>query len=152
MTDDELFQQFSACTLPAADWTHTAHLRIALLHLHKMPLDDAHILIRVGIIKLNASHALVETPVRGYHDTITRAWLVILAAARDADRQSWSTTHHFLERHSPLANPHALLNFYSKERLLSKEARARFVDPDVQPLPTVAGNALSAALSGPSAS
>src|SRR5215475_3892049 len=82
MPDDELWHAFHAATLPVAQWNHAAHLRVAWLHLARHELDEAHLRMRVGIIRLNAAHGLVETAERGYHETLTRVWLVLVAAAR----------------------------------------------------------------------
>jgi hypothetical protein len=119
MSDDELWIAFQEHTLPAAQWTHAAHIRIARMHLARYSLDEAHILMRVGIIRLNLVHGLVETPQRGYHETLTRVWLVLVKASSGAD----------IERDAPL-------RYYSRQRLFSVDARARFVEPDLAPLPS----------------
>lgn len=132
--DDKLWSRFHAASLPAADWTHHAHLRVAWMYSRRHALDDAHILMRVGIIRLNASHGLVETPARGYHETMTRAWLRLVAAAmRSAPEHETSLS--FLEAHAARLGKDAPLRHYTRERLLSTEARARFVEPDLLPLP-----------------
>jgi hypothetical protein len=129
--DDDLWRAFHDGTLPAAQWTHTAHLRIAWLHLARHDLDEAHLRMRVGIIRLNAAHGLVETAQRGYHETLTRVWLVVVAAARRRAPGPDSTAlldRPGLDREAPLAH-------YSRERLFSVAARARFVPPDLTELP-----------------
>jgi hypothetical protein len=131
LDDDALWQAFHDRTLPAAQWTHTAHLRIAWLHLARHELDEAHLRMRVGIVRLNAAHGLVETPERGYHETLTRVWLALVRAARSRCAAGDSTTFVSaagLERTAPL-------QFYSHARLFSLEARAMFVPPDLAPLP-----------------
>ena len=55
LDDDALWRAFHDRTLPAAQWTHAAHLRIAWLHLARHELDEAHLRMRVGIIRLNAA-------------------------------------------------------------------------------------------------
>src|SRR5689334_20809922 len=82
LVDDALWSAFHERTLPAAQWTHVAHVRIAWMHLARYELDEAHLRMRVGIIRLNAAHGLVETAQRGYHETLTRVWLALVAAAR----------------------------------------------------------------------
>lgn len=114
--DEVLWRAFHDRTLPAAQWTHAAHLRIAAMHLARYSLDEAHLLMRVGIIRLNAAHGLVETATRGYHETLTRVWLLLVAAG------------HAVERDVPL-------RYYSRERLFSLAARATFIEPDLAPLP-----------------
>jgi hypothetical protein len=129
--DDSLWRTFCDGTLGPAEWTHTAHLRVAWLHLARYPLDEAHLRMRVGIIRLNAAHGLVETEVRGYHETLTRVWLVLVHDARRrtacSDSASFLTTPGF-ERDAPL-------RFYSRERLFSVAARAMFLPPDLAELP-----------------
>jgi hypothetical protein len=129
--DDALWRAFHDATLPAAAWTHAAHLRIAWLHLARHELDEAHLRMRVGIIRLNAAHGLVETAQRGYHETLTRVWLVLVAAARHRAPGADSVSllaQPGLEREAPLA-------YYSRARLFSVAARARFVPPDLAELP-----------------
>jgi ribosomal protein S18 acetylase RimI-like enzyme len=133
LDDDALWIAFHERTLPAPNWTHAAHLRMAWMHLARYGLDEAHLHMRVGIIRLNAAHGLVETPTRGYHETLTRVWLTLVAAACKVDRRSDSRTFasvhvHGLERDLPL-------RYYSRERLFSLEARTTFVSPDLSPLP-----------------
>jgi hypothetical protein len=131
LLDDDLWRAFHDGTLPAAQWTHAAHLRIAWLHLARYELDEAHLRMRVGIIRLNAAHGLVETAQRGYHETLTWVWLALVAAARRRAAGPDSTSllaRPGLDREAPLA-------CYSRERLFSVAARARFVPPDLAELP-----------------
>jgi hypothetical protein len=141
MDDAELWDLFQRAALPAAAWTHEAHLRIAWMHLRRHALDEAHLLMRVGIIRLNAFHALVETPSRGYHETITRTWLRLVAAAmrappagqgpRQTTEADAADSRAFLAAHGDRLGKDAPMRHYSRERLLSVEARAVFVPPDV---------------------
>ena len=131
--DDELAQAFWSVALPEAEWTHDAHLRMAWLTLEDKSIDEAHLLMRVGIIKLNAFHGLVETPARGYHETLTRVWLMLVAAAkRDARGKD---SREFLELHPGALSREAPLRHYSKTRLMSLAARSHFMAPDLEPLP-----------------
>lgn len=133
LDDDALWQAFTTQTLPSSAWTHRAHLRVASLHLRRHGLEGAHVLMRVGIIRLNAAHGLVETVARGYHETLTRAWLVMID---DAMRGGpFDDTRRFADAHRERLGSDAPLRYYSRARVLSLEARARFVEPDLAPLP-----------------
>jgi hypothetical protein len=132
LDDDALWTAFHARTLPHAQWTHAAHLRVAWMHLARYALDEAHLRMRVGIIRLNAAHGLDETPQRGYHETLTRVWLVLVGAARARDACTHSRA--FLAAH-PLARD-LPLRHYSRDRLFSLAARTIYLAPDVAPLPT----------------
>jgi N-formylglutamate deformylase len=43
MDDQALWDAFHASRLPAAQWTHREHLRIAWLMLQRYALDEAHL-------------------------------------------------------------------------------------------------------------
>jgi hypothetical protein len=131
--DEELWLAFGASTLPAATWTHRAHLRVAWMFLKRHSLDEAHVLMRVGIIRLNVFHGLVETPSRGYHETLTRVWLSLVAARmKNTDAPSSGA---FVDACSDWLGKDAALRHYSRELVTSVRARARFVEPDLAPLP-----------------
>lgn len=128
--DAALWEQFHAAALPAAQWTHEAHLRTAWMFLRRYVLDEAHLLMRVGIIKLNASHGLVETSSRGYHETLTRFWL---QAVREAmDNLPFDDSRAFVQHHAERLGKDAPLRHYSRERLFSVTARAHFIAPDLR--------------------
>jgi len=63
-----LLRGFYDCTLPRADWTHAAHLTIALWHLLQYDWPEAVARVRHGIKRYNAAHGIVTTPTGGYHD------------------------------------------------------------------------------------
>jgi hypothetical protein len=131
LDDEALWRGFQDRTLGHAQWTHAAHLRVAWMHLARYELDEAHLRMRVGIIRLNLAHGLVETEVRGYHETLTRVWLVLVRASRrhivHPDSASFLEAHG-LDRNVPL-------RYYSRERLFSVAARAVYVTPDLAELP-----------------
>jgi hypothetical protein len=135
MDDAELWRGFSTQALAHAEWNHVAHVRTAYLHVVRWPLDEAHLRMRAGIIRLNERHGLEETPDRGYFETLTRVWLhLVLDAAR---RSGPSSSLDLLERRPELLDRSLPLRHYSKDRLMSAHARAVFVGPDLDPLPPV---------------
>jgi hypothetical protein len=132
MTDAEFLAAFEACTIPRADWTHEAHVRMAWLYLTGHPFPDALQRIRTGIRRYNDS--LGGT---GYHDTITVAFARLIASRLAGDGYAAFRA----------ANPDlmdrtigALKRYYSEARLKSDEAKAAFVEPDLTPLPTRLGS------------
>jgi hypothetical protein len=133
MTDDELWDLFQRAGLPAAVWTHTEHLRVAWMYLRRCSIDEAHVRMRVGIIRLNASHGLVETIARGYHETMTRTWLRLVASAMRATPEV-AGSREFLALHPERLARDAWLRHYTRERMMSPEARAVFVPPDLAPI------------------
>lgn len=134
LTDAELLVQFEGCTLPAERWHHAEHIRIAYLYLRRHPFPEALDRMRAGLKALNTAQAVPESLDRGYHETLTVAWLrlvhVILGEYGPAE-----TADAFLEQHPELSQRKSLRLFYSRDRILSWQAKAEFVAPDLAPLP-----------------
>lgn len=135
MDDTELWEAFHAGTLTPAQWNHESHLRVAFMHAQRHDIDEAHLRLRAGIVRLNQRHGLVETGARGYFETLTRAWLVLVAAAARETRAQ--TSRELLARCPELRDRDLPLRHYSKQLLATVRARAIFVAPDLASLPDV---------------
>lgn len=133
-SDDEFMSAFAACTIPHAEWTHRAHLRMAYCMLRRHSYEEALVCVREGIQKLNASHQTPELIDRGYHETVTVAWLRILAASI-RQRGALESAEAFFAEQAHLTQRTLLRLFYSRERMMTWEAKKNFVEPDLLPLP-----------------
>lgn len=136
-TDDieALVKAFEACTLPRSQWTHAAHLTLALWYLVHHAPSTAIDRMREGIQRYNAAMGIPQTRSSGYHETITLFWLWIgqwYLAERRLSGLAHDAVKPFLEHCS---NPQLPLHYYSRDRLMSWEARTSWVEPDLQPLP-----------------
>ena len=132
--DSAFIEAFEHRTLPFAEWVHAAHIRMAWIYVTRHGLEGALARARAGIQAFNAANGIVDAPLRGYHETITRAWLrVVNATIRGQD--PCSTSLEFLEAHPHLRVRTLLRVFYSKNRMLSPEAKGSFLEPDLTPLP-----------------
>jgi len=135
--DPAFLRAFEARTIPFETWTHRSHVRMAYLYLRDHGLDEGLRRIRAGIRALNASHGdrVPEGELeRGYHETLTVAWARIIEGVirrwgAEADFEAFAAKHpHLLKR--------TLLRlFYSRERIVTWEAKRAFVEPDLLPLP-----------------
>ncbi|MCA9283320.1 MAG: hypothetical protein KDA30_14920 [Phycisphaerales bacterium] len=134
MNDAELIRAFNEAALPKEDWTHEAHLRVRLLYSREYPFDEALSRLRTAIIRLNHAHGTVDTPTSGYHETVTHAWLLVLRAALQAD-DNHADTRDILAAHPEFADKKYLLGYYSRDRIMSPEAKRSFVEPDLAKLP-----------------
>lgn len=133
--DRTLLSRFEDRSLPQPEWTHRAHVRVAFQYLARRPFGVALRAIRNGINRLNAAHGNPG----GYHETITVAFARVIRSRLERE-PLWLHSTGFLERHRDLVGPEALAPldpYYSRARLMSAEARAGFVEPDRDPLPTV---------------
>jgi hypothetical protein len=133
MTDADFLSAFRSQSIPSADWTHRAHVRAAYLHLRELPFPAAMDALRIGIKKLNAAHGLVETQDRGYHETLTQAWLTVIASTLHSRGPS-QDFEAFAAEHPHLLCRTLLRLFYSPKGMPS-ESRYAFVEPDLAPLP-----------------
>ena len=134
MTDEEFLAQFEAASLTPEQWRHRDHVRTAYLYLCRHPLDVAFQKMRDGLGTLNAAHKVPDLPERGYHETITLAWLHLVHCAL-CEFGPAETADGFLDQHTQLLSKRALLLFYSRTLLMSAAAKAAFIEPDLAPLP-----------------
>ena len=140
---DDLVGRFRECTLPKSEWTHGAHLAVGTWHVHRHGAVAALELLRAGILRLNESHGTVNDDKGGYHETITRAYVLLLSEfLRERPGVPAADCVQALLVH-PLMAKTALLRYYSEKALLSVAARKAWVEPDLLPLPVPsAGSAL----------
>src|ERR1700730_353768 len=74
-----LVSQFESGELPHARWTHREHLTVAFWYVSRLEEAAALDRIREGILFLNGCHGTPNTDTRGYHETLTRFWIGIVA-------------------------------------------------------------------------
>jgi hypothetical protein len=124
----DLVARFEAGTLPAGRFTHRAHLAVAASYLRDRPFPQALDRVRTYIQLFNNRCGTRE----GYHETVTVVFLRAVAA--------------YLEAHPGVGVAAAVpelaaaydmtwvRRFYSPEVLVSAEAKAGWVKPDVAPV------------------
>lgn len=133
-SDDEIeatARAMMACTLPKAGWTHAAHFGSALWLLRTR--GEAAYADMPGLIRAyNESVGGRNTDTEGYHETITRASLLM---AQRALREA--PLHVVLAElmAGPCGQAGWILAYWSREVLFSPEARLAWVAPDLAPLP-----------------
>ena len=143
---EALVRQFEAATVDQAAWTHQAHLAVGTWYVHHLGPAEALNVLRSGIRRLNGTHGTPNTDTRGYHETITRAYVHLLAVFLKDAGEGDVTGYVRALLSSPLAKSDLLLGFYSRERLMSAVARREWIEPDVRALP--AGGLESTAVPG----
>jgi hypothetical protein len=129
LDDAQFLAAFEDGTLPKEDFPHRAHVRLAWLYLGRYGFEDASRRVVDGIRRFAALHGATGL----YHETITRAWLRLIADGRR--RTPADSFAGFLAVNPQLAVKGALDPYYSRDTLLSDAARATFVAPDRSPLP-----------------
>jgi hypothetical protein len=122
-------------SLPKPRWTHAAHFAAALWLISCRSDLDASRDMPGFIRAYNEATGVANTDTEGYHETITQA---SLRAARsflrqDPQRTLFATCNALMA--SPLGKSDWLLTYWTRATLFSVEARRRWVEPDVRPLP-----------------
>jgi len=121
----------TACTLPKPEWTHHAHLRAGLWHVLAFGQDHALVLLRERIARYNTSVGTANTDSSGYHETLTRFYVGLIAGfLRGHDRSAPvdELAAALIAEHGDREVP---LRYYSRERLFSVEARRGWIEPDL---------------------
>lgn len=132
---DSLISGFQKRSLSKEAWTHEAHLLVACYYIHTYSAEEALIFLRSGIIGLNISMGVENTPQRGYHETLTCFWHWVIKsfiAKQSPQLSTLEVCKLFLA--SPCAEKGLPLVFYTKDYLFTAKARGSFVRPDIQAL------------------
>ena len=133
---EHLGERFLARALPKAEWTHEAHLATSTWLLLRRPDIDVDEELPDLIRRYNESVGGVNSDSEGYHETITRVFLAgvrLFLGEADPTEPLHELVNELLL--SPMGRRDWPLRFYSRERLLSVEARRNFVSPDLAALP-----------------
>jgi hypothetical protein len=133
MTDEDLerfVRDFEETRLPRSEWTHAMHLTVALVYLVRHGQDEATERMRRGIQRLNFHYGNHT----GYHETITLAWIAVVSRFLAARPGSQSLATLSRELIAECGARDYLLRFYSRDVLMSEEARRRWVRPDLSPI------------------
>jgi len=122
-------------TLPKTAWTHAAHFAATLWLIQCRP--EVEIVREMpGIIRgYNEATGGANTDTSGYHETITQASIRAARAflAEAAPRPLFVTCNALM--HSRLGTPEWLLEYWTRSRLFSVEARREWLEPDIKSLP-----------------
>jgi len=130
--DDLKFRDaFEAGDVPPAKFRHREHVRLAYIYLCESDQHAANVRMRSALLhflKVN------NVPPGKYHETLTRSWTDAVRHFMDVNEPS-NSSDEFLARGLQLLNTELMLTHYSREVLFSEEARRRFLEPDLTPIP-----------------
>jgi hypothetical protein len=129
-TGRDLVRDFETCALPAEDFHHRDHIRVAWTYLRQMDYAAAEKRMSEAIRKFARFHGATAK----YHHTITLVWMRLVAAAL-RDDQGIEDFDRFAGAHPELLDTAAPGMFYSADLLRSEAARSGWVEPDIRALP-----------------
>jgi hypothetical protein len=93
-----LVDAFETATIPSSEFTHAAHIAVALSYLVEMPADEALARMREKIRAFAAHHHLENL----YHETLTVFWMRLLDhVARTYDIAEPGEAGQFLQQERP---------------------------------------------------
>ena len=132
---ERIVRLFHERRLPRPEWTHRAHLCVALWHLCSK--DGAEVLdtLREGICAYNVASGVPNTETRGYHETLTRFW--VRTAARFYETADKSLLLYVLSNrlYAAFGDADLPLRHWHRDALMSPPARRAWLEPDKEPLP-----------------
>lgn len=127
----DLVKAFEEKTLPVAEWTHLAHLTVAVYYIKTCSLEEAQRRLRTCIKAYNEAVGITNSPTSGYHETITIFWTKFLDFFFQSMPQSdLLAACNILVASENMLNKAYLLQFYSPELINSSKARTEWVAPD----------------------
>jgi hypothetical protein len=132
---DALVARFDDLSLPKREWTHFAHLTVGFCSLERFGLEASRLLMPDRIRRYNAASGTPNTDSGGYHDTITMFFLAAVTRFRallPVGVARLASINLLID--DGLGAKDLPLAFYSRERLMSVEARRRYIEPDLQPI------------------
>jgi hypothetical protein len=126
-----LVSAFENATIPASEFTHAAHIAVALSYLDSFPPEQALERMREKIRAFAAHHGVGNL----YHETLTTFWMRLLehiASTSDVDVPLWRRINLIVEHWTKRRPVEA---HYSRELIRSQAARDKWVPPDRLPIP-----------------
>ena len=119
-------------SFPAELFHHREHVRATWLYLKSSDATRAAERMAASIRRFANYHGAAQK----YHHTITLAWVRLVAAALVETPEGYDFER-FLGAHPELADKNLLAKYYSEDVLQAAAARKVWVEPDLQPLPSL---------------
>ncbi len=129
-----LVQRVEACELPLEEWTHRVHLTVSTWYLTNHGLEEGTRLMRDTIQRFNAHNGIEVTRESGYHETLTLAWLRKIDGILKKCEANTPLAERVERVLQVCSDKKALRQYYSRERMMSWEARLGWVEPDLRPI------------------
>jgi hypothetical protein len=130
---DSLVQAFEEGSLPKTSWTHAAHVAVGANYVSLHGEQAALERMRQRVRAYNESVGTVNSATSGYHETLTRLWIAVLARLRHEEQ----TASHlaFVQRAVTLYGDRRDLHrkFYNFDVVKHTEARQAWMEPDYWP-------------------
>lgn len=129
--DRQFREDFGAGRLTPEAFDHRGHIRLAYVHLAEADPDAALASLRSALQSFLRQHGI---PASKYHETLTRAWILAVRHFM-ATSPPAASSDEFIACNPGLLDSRIMMTHYSTDLLFSQEARARFLEPNLDPIP-----------------
>ena len=127
-------RDWEACSLPGSAWTHSAHVSVAAFYACEHPAEECYRRMKSGILRFNGCTGVVNTPDRGYHETLTRFWSKLIADFVSERRRNLPAISRLEAARAAVAefgDRECWRRHYTFDVLRSREARREWIAPDL---------------------
>jgi hypothetical protein len=126
---ESLVQRLETCALPPSDMNHAAHLAISAWYLSELTMPEGADRIRESLIRFIKHNGL-----NSYNETITLFWVKLVSRFLQNAGTSRSIKDIANDLIARFGDSQIMFDYYSRQYLLSKEAQAAWVEPDLKSL------------------
>ena len=90
--------------------------------------------VRQGILRYNQAIGIKTTKDGGYHETLTLFWVRMVSHYLSVNEEKISIPETVITIHDTYKDKYLPFQYYSRDLLMSWEARSGWVEPDLKPL------------------
>jgi hypothetical protein len=130
VTDAEILvmvDRLERCLLGKEEFHHRDHLAVVVVYLYASDLETAMDRMRNSLKRFAAYHRVNGL----YHETLTRFWIRQVEMRLDRGQSLRDSVRSIQEQ---LSDKNMAFEYYSRERIDSKEAKEKWIEPDLKPL------------------
>jgi hypothetical protein len=120
-----LVDRLERCLLAKEEFHHRDHLTVAVVYLYVCDLEMAMDRMRSSLRRFAAHHGVTGL----YHETLTRFWLLQVEKRLDRNLCLEQAVGKVREQ---LNDKNLVFEYYSRERIESKEAKESWLSPDLE--------------------
>ncbi|NJL81331.1 MAG: hypothetical protein HC836_22570 [Richelia sp. RM2_1_2] len=131
---ESLINRFENCTLPRCEWNHETHLTVALWYVISYDEKAAINSLSQNIQRYNAAIGIKTTKHGGYHETLTLFWIKMVSHYLSFIQEKNSILKMAIAISNAYNDKYLPFQYYSRDLLMSWEARTSWVEPDLKPL------------------
>lgn len=127
---EAVVHSFERCEYGVHEFDHSKHMAVAAWYLRHFSFEGALGRMRCSLLRFTEHHG-----VKGYHETITRFWLELAAGNLLVESAGRSLVEQVNELIRKYGDKNTLFDYYTREVVMSEEARERWVEPDLKQFP-----------------